>query len=161
MLESAVREDTLILDIGAALGLWTVPLGRYARRAGAHVWAFEPHPNNLRWLRRNVEINGLADIVDVQEVALGDRAGKATMRIAEGGRGEVGNAFVTAEGDGDGTTVTVTALDDLDLPRPVSVMKIDVEGFEISRSRATRGTHQLLTERRMPSSSRTTVETSR
>jgi tRNA G37 N-methylase Trm5 len=76
-----IRPGTTVLDIGASLGLWTVPLAKAARAAGACVWAFEPHPQNLHWLERNVALNGLEDTVTIHRCALGDAVGEARMGI--------------------------------------------------------------------------------
>ncbi len=133
LLAQHIRPGTLVLDIGASLGLWTVPLGRAAQAAGARVWAVEPHPSNHPWLRRNVELNGLQDTVAIHEIALGDRHGTVTMEIAERGGG---NAAVST-GAG-GTAVPLRRLDELAFPAPVSAMKLDVEGFELSVLRGAR-----------------------
>ena len=125
-----IAPHTIVLDIGAALGLWTVPLGRAAVRVDAAVWAVEPYPPNLTWLERNVELNGLDDVVHVVPTALGDEAGLVTMRAADHGGGSVGNAAVNVK-PGGGLSVPVQRLDDIELPERVSVIKVDVEGFEL------------------------------
>ena len=78
-----VQPGTTVLDIGASLGLWTVPLAKAARAVGARVWAFEPHPQNHPWLERNVALNGLEDTVTIHRCALGDAVGEARMAIGE------------------------------------------------------------------------------
>ncbi len=130
LLTQFVQPETTVLDIGAALGLWTVPLGRAASRCGSVVHAFEPFPGNIAWVRRNIDINGLADVVVLHETALGDEPGMARMEIHEQGRGEVGNAAVLLK-PGDGVDVPVGILDQVALTAPISAVKIDVEGFEV------------------------------
>ena len=123
-----VRPGGLLLDVGASLGLWTVPLGRCARAIGSRVWAFEPYPSNLPFLRANVDRNGLHDIVTVQPVALGSQTTEARMPYAEAGGG---NAAIIP-GAETGPIVPVVRLDDLDLPGPVRFMKMDCEGYEVA-----------------------------
>jgi len=139
--EQFIRPDTVVLDVGASLGLWSVQLGRAAASRGAKVWAFEPNPANTPWIRRNVELNGLADVVTVNELGLGDSAGSATLVSAEYG---VGNGVIPpiarprpgAEADSGGLehfparTIELARLDEIELPARVSFIKIDTEGYE-------------------------------
>jgi FkbM family methyltransferase len=116
-----------------------VPLARAAAAVGASVWAFEPSPHNTAWIRRNVELNGLAGTVTIRETGLGDRDAELTLVSGEYG---VGNAALEIECKPLAThelrrpekfpsvQVRVERLDDVDLPAPISVVKIDTEGFE-------------------------------
>jgi FkbM family methyltransferase len=123
-----IQPDTLVLDIGASLGLWTVALAGAAAVKGARVWAFEPHPTNHRWLHENIRLNRFASIVTVHETALGDAAGMVTM-AAVGSNG--GNAVIVEGSEPHGVFVPVATLDSMTLPARVSAIKIDVEGYEV------------------------------
>jgi FkbM family methyltransferase len=131
-LERFIAADTLVLDIGASIGLWTVQLAKAAAARGAEVWAFEPNPANTPWIRRNVALNALEDYTTVREFGLGDEAASLTLVSADYG---VGNGAI-ALADRPGTdkfpriSVAIERLDDVDLPRPVSFIKIDTEGYE-------------------------------
>jgi FkbM family methyltransferase len=131
-LERFIAADTLVLDIGASIGLWTVQLARAAAARGAEVWAFEPNPANTPWIRRNVGLNALDQYTTVREIGLGDEAASLTLVSADYG---VGNgAIALAEKPGTDKfpriPVAIERLDDVDLPRPVSFIKIDTEGYE-------------------------------
>ena len=142
LIRPLVKPETLVLDAGASLGLWTVQLGRLARALGAEVWAFEPIPANVGWLRRNVELNHLSSTVQVHQTALGAQPGLLTMHLEHG----AGNAFVVTDRSQDGNAqVPVVRLDDIPRPCPVSFLKVDVEGFELE---VLRGARQLLAEDR-------------
>ncbi|HEV7584636.1 MAG TPA: FkbM family methyltransferase [Solirubrobacteraceae bacterium] len=127
-----IQPGTLALDVGASLGLWTVQLARVAASQGAQVWAFEPNLANTVWIRRNVELNELENTVTVREVGLGDATETMTLVSAEYG---VGNGAI-AVGDKEATpkhprmSISVQRLDDIELPVPVSFVKIDTEGYE-------------------------------
>ncbi len=138
LLSQYVAPDSLVLDIGASLGLWTVPLARIARPKGALIWCFEPNPENIHWLGANIERNGLGDIAEVRGLGLGAHAGTAPLSYREHGGGNGAIGVATAEGS---VAVSVERLDDLELPRRVSFMKLDVEGFELE---VFRGAHETI-----------------
>jgi FkbM family methyltransferase len=136
---------TLIVDVGASLGLWTVPLTRAASRMGSTVWAIEPHPENARWLRRNLCLNGLDEVVTVHQCALGDRSSAARLSLGEAHDFGAGNVAISVDDSDKGVEVSVRRLDDLPRDRRVSFMKLDVEGYELH---ALRGAQRLLNEDR-------------
>lgn len=139
--ERFVAPHTLALDIGASLGLWTVPLARVVRGRDALVWCFEPNPENLPWLTSNIESNGLRSIAAVQPVAVGARQGTAHLGSREPGGG---NGAITGHCSGT-VEVEMKRLDDCDFPCPVSFVKLDVEGFELE---VLRGACDLITRDR-------------
>lgn len=138
---------TLLVDVGASLGLWTVQLGRLARAAGGRVLAIEPVPANAEIVVDNVARNGLERVVEVAVVAAGSEPGRLKVATEVGG---VGNAAVQRgdrrivpgagphQADRDATeaetavlTVPVAPLDDLVGDRAVAAIKLDVEGWEV------------------------------
>ena len=123
-----IQPDSIVLDVGASLGIWTVQLAKLARESGALVHAFEPNPSNIPWLTRNLRLNGLEDVVTVHPVGLGDEAGRFSLEAFEGG---VGNgAIVAGDTGGTGIAIEVIRLDDVAFDRKISLIKLDVEGFE-------------------------------
>jgi FkbM family methyltransferase len=135
-----IRPGTVALDIGAAIGLWTVPLGKVARQVGAHVVAVEPLPGNAQWLRENLTLNNLGHHVRVEHIAVASQPG--TLKIDSDEKGG-GSAAISTNGHG--VDIPVRRLDDLPLPAPVSFIKMDIEGFELE---ALRGASRLLEEDR-------------
>ena len=141
-----IEPASLVLDVGASLGFYTIPLGLAARQVGARVLAIEPVSRNCDVIRRNVHLNGLGDVVSVIQCALGKMHGEVMLHIESGG---TGNATIVTGLDpadverhdragktGAMESVPVLPLDDLKLPREdsgrrCSLMKVDTEGFEI------------------------------
>lgn len=143
LLTRMIHPGSVVLDVGASLGLWTVPMASVCAKIGARVVAVEPSERNCFFLKRNVAINNLEGHVDLQMLALGDATGRMTMEFERGG---LGNGWITnglsAEdrrtnamhfgSDGE-YEVTLARLDDFQLPAgytSCSLIKMDVEGFE-------------------------------
>ena len=142
-LTAYVNPGALVLDIGASLGFYTVPLATAARSLGARVLAIEPVPANCSFLRRNIVRNGLDDVVDVINVALGSSATTVDLHVEGSGAGNAAIADGVEQGEmrrhddagqlGTRTTINVSRLDDLEIPGPrCSLMKMDVEGYELN-----------------------------
>ncbi len=120
-----LRPDDLFIDIGANIGSYTVLAGACV---GADCMAFEPTPQAFAWLQRNVDLNGLADRVELRCEALGASVGEVNFtqeldccnHLVLDGHHQEGNLL----------TVPMLTLDHaIDGLNP-SMLKIDVEGFE-------------------------------
>lgn len=135
-------KGTLLLDVGASVGYWAVPLAMAAADIQSRVLAIEPLAANVPLLKANLARNGVDHVVDICRVALGSRRSEEVAVIEWGG---VGNASVSPpipHGDMGLAArwtemVEVTTLDALDLPTSClglrcSVIKLDVEGLEMA-----------------------------
>jgi FkbM family methyltransferase len=135
-----VEPDSVILDIGASMGFFTIPAARLARSVGAAVVSYEPVPANADLLRSNVELNGFQDLVTVRPVGLGPAADELAMVVEGAG---AGNASITAGvgsqqlaghvADGALNNTIRVPIETLDAQNLVNctALKIDVEGFEL------------------------------
>jgi FkbM family methyltransferase len=111
---------SVFYDIGANVGFLTLVGARLVGPSGA-VWAFEPNPETIPVLRRNVALNGFRHVT-VVESAVGARVGRARL---------VSDDPLTAHLGTAGVSVDVTTLDAmLEQLRPPDLVKIDVEGAE-------------------------------
>lgn len=112
-------------DIGANVGFFTL-VAAAGPRAQERVYAFEPLPENAAALRRNLGLNGLAN-VEVIEAAVSDRNGTAQLDLGSSSLDPclIEHALTPLEE----ITVPVVRLDDAGL-LPPSFVKIDVEGAE-------------------------------
>lgn len=86
MLLSVVRAGDHVLDVGANIGTFTVPLARQALPQG-RVAAFEADADIAAVLARNVARNGLADTVTVVPALVAAGAGSFTRRAVAGNTG--------------------------------------------------------------------------
>lgn len=124
-----------LLDVGANVGLISVPMARRLQATGGKVLAVEPVAVNEERLRTSAALND----VDIQifRVALGDHAGSVVMHRDTGLGATSGNAIMGDPGEGYGTEsnvelTTLDTLDDIASISPIDVIKIDIEGAELS-----------------------------
>jgi FkbM family methyltransferase len=118
----------LFLDVGGCLGLWAIPMGLQAKKQGGRVVSFEPIPANQQRFQENIQLNGVADVVELLPLALGSEAGMLFFHacLADG----ADNAMVVADGE---IKAAVVPLDQLAAEKgwqDITFIKIDVEGFD-------------------------------
>jgi FkbM family methyltransferase len=119
-----LRPTEVFADVGANIGAYTVMA---AAGAQARCVSFEPAERAWRYLRENVELNGLQAEVDVQTKAVGAKAGTLTLTA---GMGEINHVLRAGE-QAESVQVPMVSLDGFFTDRtPPLLIKIDVEGFE-------------------------------
>jgi FkbM family methyltransferase len=137
-----LRPGSTAFDVGANLGVFTVPLARAVEPSGAVV-AFEPHPGNVARLQANVDLNALSN-VRIEPRAVGDYDGMLELRLStDAAFGSTASGAVLQDA-GSTVRVEVVRLDRIwaSLGEPeIDVLKIDVEGAEIG---VLRGAAQLI-----------------
>jgi FkbM family methyltransferase len=82
-----------VLDVGAHIGSFATHVA--TRHPQARIACYEPSPESARYLRRNVEHNGLAARITVHELALADSEGVARLDDNDGG--SVHNGLIRAD----------------------------------------------------------------
>ncbi len=133
LISSLVRPGTAYLDIGANIGLMSIPVLHNCPTC--RVTSFEPSPNSASFLRRTVAGSGLQSRWTVVEKAVGNQEGyvdfvtsRPEWGVFDGIRG-TGRVERTGQ-----VRVAITTIDAewRAMGRPeVSVIKIDVEGAEL------------------------------
>ncbi len=131
-----------IVHAGAYFGDFLPGLS-HALAPGARLWAFEPSSENHACAQKTVEMNGLAN-VSLFPAGLGARAETKPLYIASEAEGVRGGGSRIATKRRPGRTyedVPVAALDDV-VPqdRDVSILQLDVEGFEQKALKGALGT---------------------
>ncbi len=145
-IRSCIAPGDHVLDIGANIGYFTILMAGWVGQEGSVV-AIEPVPANLALLARSIAENGFEDRVRVIPNVVAAEGGEADLLSVDvryafnsGGAYIVGAAAPTPP-DHQRTRVKKIRLDALTMPRPVSFIKIDVEGAE---ALALRGAKELL-----------------
>lgn len=124
--------DSLAIDVGANIGQMTSIL---ALRTGpkGHVIALEPHPDVYEHLLSNtVRFNEHPSLatVEAKNIALSSSTGVARLAWSERFEHNKGVAYITSSPDS-GISTPCCKLDEILSGRPVSVVKVDVEGHEL------------------------------
>jgi FkbM family methyltransferase len=124
LLDIHVRPDDVVADVGANVGLYTIAFAR--RLTTGRVYAFEPDPASLEWLRFHLRVNGVVGRVEVVEAAAGDQNGTVGFAV----RGVVTSSIAGLWDDPgrEEQPVRQVRLDSV-LER-LDVLKVDVEGYE-------------------------------
>jgi FkbM family methyltransferase len=130
LIEPLCRPGDCVLDIGANVGDWTLPM---ALRVGplGKVIAFEPVPYLAETIVKTARVNRHS-WVEVQQLALSSTDGTTEFSVERANSG--GSRLGRMEGDFSLIPVKTARLDSILASRPdierVDFVKIDVEGFE-------------------------------
>lgn len=130
---SLALPGTTVIDVGANIGLHTVPL---AKRVGddGKVVAFEPDPDNYTILCRNIEWNNVGNVT-AHPVGLSSERGRALLFQSSVNRGGLSLRRSNVAGGTEKMApvdITLEVADDYigETNPPISLIKIDVEGAE-------------------------------
>ncbi len=143
-----VKAGSVVWDVGANMGLFTFASAGLAGPAG-RVFAFEPDTTMIGLLRRSARLNRTAATIEVIPCAVSDTLSLARFNIATRSRtSNFLDGFGSSQTGGvrESQTVLTVSLDWMaDRIPPPDVLKIDVEGAELS---VFRGAARLLKKRR-------------
>lgn len=127
-IRETLRAGDVALDLGANVGLLTVTMAAAVGGSG-RVVSFEPMPAAAEMLRISVRENGFEDRVRIEPAAVGDHGG--TVNLLDAPNGNLSASHLVGEEDARPTVeALMVTLDGQDLPRPVRLIKADIEGAE-------------------------------
>jgi len=128
-----------VMDVGANIGQFTLVAANRVGTTG-RVHSFEPTPELVAHILRNLELNGLENVA-VNPIAVSDEAGRATLHLVEPDNpGE--NSIVNPSPGARTLEVPTVTLDGYIAEHEVGrvdVIKIDIEGAEIPALRGAPG----------------------
>jgi FkbM family methyltransferase len=132
-LETRLPKSGVFYDIGANIGIFTLPAAQIVGEEG-RVVAFEAAPANYNRLLENLELNNLTNVTTFG-LGLSSENTTATLYRPTNRLGEGGHSLLnTGVPHGGVSTILLARLDDLvelwNLPTP-DLVKIDVEGAEM------------------------------
>jgi FkbM family methyltransferase len=132
-----IPPGTIVLDIGANIGIMTVHLARSVKNN--RIYGFEPMPNNIAAFKRVINYFKLKNVI-LFEIALGNTEGEAEMvmpvinAVRMQGLSHVVHNSIKENNEGERFKVPLKMLDKMEeltnAPQRISAIKIDVENFE-------------------------------
>lgn len=136
-----LHADDLFVDVGANAGSYTVLA---AAVIGSEVIAVEPAPLALAALSQNIELNRIGGRVQVHAVIAAEASGAVEFVVDQD---TVNHVATAADGLAQRQSITTASLDSMLSGRQPTLIKLDVEGYELSVLRgavATLQSHSLL-----------------
>lgn len=126
LFESIVKQSHHLIDVGGNIGLYSIIAGLN----GAVVDAFEPVPENQKYLSKNVIANDLTGKVTLHKKAVGAKKEKAQIYLSAKNIGthSLSSHAVSALNS---ISVDVITLDDYFRDaKDIDLLKVDVEGYD-------------------------------
>lgn len=132
----------LVLDIGANLGAYTIPVAKHIQNSGGTVISFEPQRIIYYQLCGNIFLNRLDNVL-AENLAVGDHDGAIELprpnyhHLHNIGGFSVEKKYRTLNGTepsmtGDSDSIPLLKLDSMESPRSPALIKLDVEGYELN-----------------------------
>jgi FkbM family methyltransferase len=125
--EGAVTPGQVVVDVGANQGIFTLLFSRLVGPGGC-VFALEPEPGLFGALDRNCRINAASNVTRVPAAA-GQTRSKGVLHCS---RFNSGDNRLTDSLKGRSVAVEIVPLDEILPKEQVSLVKIDVQGYELS-----------------------------
>lgn len=129
--------DWVVLDVGANIGFWTIPMASALSSRGC-LHAFEPLASNFKRLGENVRENRLDHVVRLHQMGLSNQNAELRLSLREDflAGAETGNAAIVINLDDERfecTNITVVPFDEIAPSLGINrldFVKVDIEGHE-------------------------------
>lgn len=137
MLRHIVRPGDNVIDIGAHIGTFAIPMARFVGEQGK-VHAIEGCPDNFSLLEKNIACNFLESSIDCHNGIVSEKATFFIQRCADS-ENTGSHYFLPGEGS-DGTDgINIDRwLNAIAKETTIDLVKIDIEGAELSALRSAR-----------------------
>lgn len=130
MIYRLVRPGDTVIDVGANIG-YTTCLMLDCLQGQGQILSFEPLPELFSVLKENVGTTG-DGVAELKNVALSDQVGEAVLTLPVDFGNNDGIATLQKTAEGKKITVPTSTIDALNISHQVRLMKLDVEGHELS-----------------------------
>ena len=122
------RTARTVVDVGAYTGVYSMQTRLV--NSTARVVAFEPNQLTRSALRRNLELNAMAERVEISAVALSDHADTTELYSTDISYGSSMSSLIKTNDHVSSEEVTTATLDSFEPSLLVDLMKVDIEGAE-------------------------------
>lgn len=126
IIKAYLQPGDTCLDVGANFGYYSLLMAKTVGQDG-RILAIEPNDGTLPKLKKNIEINGFGDRINIHEVGASDRPSRANMANHDASSG-LGYTETSETGG-----IEMVRLDTLLSKNTdeIAVMKVDIEGCEV------------------------------
>src|ERR1700693_1564929 len=135
LISREVQPDSVFWDVGAHVGFYSLLASGLV--ASGQVFAFEPVPRNLSYLREHLALNRVTN-VEVLPMAVSDKNGASSFEVEE--TGFMGH--LSGVGSMTVSTATLDSLVEEGKVLPPDYVKMDIEGAELLALRGASRTFQ-------------------
>lgn len=131
IMKQFIQPDDVILEIGANIGYYVLMEAKILSENG-YIYAIEPEPSNFDLLKKNVQLNKIENI-ELKNIAISNKKEIAKLYIGKASNlhtlikkteENISNEFVEVE------TETVDSF--MTGRRPVTFIRMDIEGYEVN-----------------------------
>lgn len=127
-IKNNLKKGNCFVDIGANIGLMSIVASKVVGSEGK-IYSFEPHPNTVKILRFNVNLNSIKNI-EIIEKGVGSKSGEAKIYDRwDVNRG--GASLLSSSSKQESYDIHIVSLDEVFENIDVNMIKIDIEGFEL------------------------------
>jgi len=131
LFSKALTKNDIVVDIGAHIGYYSLMSARIVGNGGK-VYAFEPDPENLRLLLKNIRLNGFSHIIYPVRKAISDVSGVTKLFLSSE---DTGSHSISVSNRGkQHVEVRTITLDEFFATLgnyEVDIIKMDIEGAEM------------------------------
>jgi FkbM family methyltransferase len=114
-----------VIEVGANIGTETIGFSDITKKYNLNTFAYEPLESNINYIENFIKYNDLKNLYIYPQL-VSDYVGEAKFKIPQ--KNDSGSGFIS--NDVADVTFKVVKLDDLYLNSKISLLCIDVEGFE-------------------------------
>jgi len=127
LIKKVLKKGMHVIDLGAHIGYHTVIMSKIIGEKG-RVFAFEPNPDHIKLLEKNIKVNKLTNVTIVKK-AVGNKNGKITLHLNPE---NLADHRIYQTEDWKGVDVQITSLDQYfkNMKIPIDFIKMDIQGAE-------------------------------
>ena len=130
MIDNELSPGSIVLDLGANIGYYAI---MEAKKVGIHgkIYAIEPDPRNIEFLKKNIKLNGIDDIIELEQGAISNT--NKNLEFTLSSKTNL-SSFDLKNSKKDTRSITVKTHDlgnYLKDKKRVDLIRMDIEGHEI------------------------------
>ena len=141
-----IKEDTVVLDLGANFGQMTIEFSKYVGKNGM-VYSFEAQKYVYDILVKNIEVNCQSQVYTFYNAVYDIDNKTVKFPTVDLSKDMTLGCFGLNPKLDEGTEVTTITIDSLKIQQPISFIKCDIQGSDIF---ALRGARETIKRHKMP-----------